>query len=179
MLKLSGCSVIIWLVMFFAVFHSYLNFWAELLKFGDREFYKDWYFMLKRWNARDIAEYWRLWNIPVHHWCKRHIFKPLISKHHFSISTTTIAVFAFSAIIHEILFGIPTHNLTGIAFLGMLFQIPLILLTNYVSKFNLNNKEGYHTMGNLIFWISFTVVGQPACTLLYYHEWSKMSALVS
>ena len=162
--------------MFFAVLHSYLNFWAELLRFGDREFYKDWYFQLIRWNARDIAEYWRLWNTPVHHWCKRHIFKPLVSKYQWTVSATIMAVFAFSAIVHEIIFGLPTHNLTGIAFFGMMGQIPLILLTNYMTKFKTSNAHGYDTFGNLIFWISFTVVGQPACTLLYYHEWSKMSS---
>ena len=136
-----------------------------------------------RWNARDIAEYWRLWNIPVHHWCKRHIFKPLVQKYQVSPSVAIISVFTFSAIVHEIIFGIPTHNLTGIAFLGMLGQIPLIILTNYMNSFKTNHSETtdkkYDTLGNLIFWISFTVVGQPACTLLYYHEWSKMSALAN
>lgn len=41
-LKLSIPSIYIWLCMFYAVFHSYLNMWAELLRFGDREFYKPW-----------------------------------------------------------------------------------------------------------------------------------------
>ena len=26
-------------------------------------------------------------------------------------------------------------------------------------------------VGNLIFWLSFCVVGQPMCALLYYHDW--------
>lgn len=66
-LKLSVPSIIIWLLMFYVIFHSYLNLWAELLRFGDRQFYRPW------WNATTIAEYWRLWNIPVYNWVKRHI----------------------------------------------------------------------------------------------------------
>jgi len=34
-----------------------LNILAEILRFGDREFYKDW------WNAKTIDEYWRKWNM--------------------------------------------------------------------------------------------------------------------
>lgn len=33
---------------------------AQLTRFGDREFYKDW------WNAATIGEYWKTWNMPVH-----------------------------------------------------------------------------------------------------------------
>ena len=29
--------------MFYLYFHSYLNFVGELLRFGDRQFYRDWY----------------------------------------------------------------------------------------------------------------------------------------
>jgi len=46
--------------MFYAMFHSWLNFTAELLRFGDRLFYKDW------WNAETLDMYWRNWNLPVH-----------------------------------------------------------------------------------------------------------------
>jgi diacylglycerol O-acyltransferase-1 len=34
-----------------------LNIVAELMCFGDREFYKDW------WNAKTVEEYWRMWNM--------------------------------------------------------------------------------------------------------------------
>jgi diacylglycerol O-acyltransferase-1 len=42
LLKLSIPSIYCWLIMFYGVFHSYLNIWAELLRFGDRQFYKPW-----------------------------------------------------------------------------------------------------------------------------------------
>lgn len=37
---------LLWLMFFYWFFHSSLNFTAELLRFGDREFYKDWWYVL-------------------------------------------------------------------------------------------------------------------------------------
>lgn len=49
-LKLSVPNLYVWLCMFYCLFHLWLNILAELLRFGDREFYKDW------WNAKTIDE---------------------------------------------------------------------------------------------------------------------------
>ncbi|CAK7352566.1 unnamed protein product [Dovyalis caffra] len=49
-LKLSVPNLYVWLCMFYCFFHLWLNILAELLRFGDREFYKDW------WNARTVQE---------------------------------------------------------------------------------------------------------------------------
>ncbi|XP_042405078.1 diacylglycerol O-acyltransferase 1-like [Zingiber officinale] len=56
-LKLSVPTLYVWLCMFYGFFHLWLNILAELLLFGDREFYKDW------WNAKTVEEYWRMWNM--------------------------------------------------------------------------------------------------------------------
>ena len=58
-----------WLLMFYLFFHLWLNLLAELTRFGDRLFYKDW------WNSRNISGYWKNWNLPVHHWMLRHLCK--------------------------------------------------------------------------------------------------------
>lgn len=42
-LKLSIPNAICWLLMFYTVFHSLLNLLAELIRFGDRQFYLEWY----------------------------------------------------------------------------------------------------------------------------------------
>jgi hypothetical protein len=39
-LKLAIPTLYIWLVMFYTLFHVWLNVLAEVLRFGDREFYK-------------------------------------------------------------------------------------------------------------------------------------------
>lgn len=36
-------NIFIWLVIFYWFFHSTLNMTAEVLRFADREFYRDWW----------------------------------------------------------------------------------------------------------------------------------------
>jgi diacylglycerol O-acyltransferase-1 len=62
LLKLAIASTYIWLLVFYSYFHLFFNLLAELVKFGDRVFYKDW------WNSSNVSSYWRLWNLPVHYW---------------------------------------------------------------------------------------------------------------
>ena len=62
LLKLALPNHLLWLVLFYLIFHSYLNTLGELLQFADRDFYHDW------WNASNLAKFWKLWNLPVHRW---------------------------------------------------------------------------------------------------------------
>ncbi|KAF9930392.1 hypothetical protein FBU30_000523 [Linnemannia zychae] len=161
-LKLSTTSVLIWLLMFYTFFHATFNAIAELLYFGDRSFYLAW------WNAGSVGRYWALWNRPVYIFFKRHIYLPMVTAGA-SPLLAAFVIFTFSAIMHEILIGLPTHLLYGYAFAGMFFQIPLIALTRPLEKW-----RGAGTgLGNMIFWVSFTILGQPACALLYYYHWTK------
>lgn len=73
-LKLSLPVLYAWLTMFYIVFHLWLNILAEALKFGDREFYLDW------WNALNLGDYWKTWNTPVHKWMLRTIYYPAIHR---------------------------------------------------------------------------------------------------
>jgi diacylglycerol O-acyltransferase-1 len=52
LLKLSIPSTYVWLLVFYFYFHLWLNLLAEITRFGDRQFYKDW------WNAKTIDRYW-------------------------------------------------------------------------------------------------------------------------
>ena len=106
LMKLSTISLIIWLAGFFAVFQSALNGLAEVMRFGDREFYTDW------WNSPSVGTYWRTWNKPVYHFMRRHIYSPLIGRG-WSESSAAIMVFVFSGFLHEVLVGVPTHNILG------------------------------------------------------------------
>lgn len=105
-MKLSTISLIIWLAGFFALFQSLLNALAEVLRFGDREFYTDW------WNSSSLGVYWRSWNRPVYLFMKRHVYSPLVGRGWSPLAASSM-VFTFSAILHEMLVGIPTHNLIG------------------------------------------------------------------
>ncbi|KAL4879054.1 MBOAT, membrane-bound O-acyltransferase family-domain-containing protein [Aspergillus karnatakaensis] len=168
-LKLSTISVVVWLAGFYAIFQSLLNALAEIMRFGDRDFYTDW------WNSPSFGVYWRSWNRPVYTFMKRHVFLPLVTRGWSSTAAGTV-VFAVSAVLHEILVGIPTHNIIGVAFFAMLFQLPLILLTAPFEK--LKTPLG-KSIGNSFFWVSFCVVGQPLGTLLYFFAWQAKYGSVS
>eukprot|EP00252_Welwitschia_mirabilis_P011552 TRINITY_DN25829_c0_g1_i2.p1 TRINITY_DN25829_c0_g1~~TRINITY_DN25829_c0_g1_i2.p1 ORF type:complete len:467 (-),score=30.93 TRINITY_DN25829_c0_g1_i2:24-1424(-) len=95
-----------------------LNILAELVHFGDREFYKDW------WNAKTIEEYWRKWNMPVHKWMVRHVYFPCLRR---GMPKNVAVFFSFliSAIFHELCIGVPCHMFRYWAFLGIMFQVKL------------------------------------------------------
>lgn len=106
LLKLSTISLVIWLAGFFALFQSFLNALAEVLRFGDRSFYDDW------WNSESLGAYWRTWNKPVYTYFKRHLYMPMVGRG-WSPKAASFAVFVLSAALHEILVGVPTHNIIG------------------------------------------------------------------
>ncbi|TQD85132.1 hypothetical protein C1H46_029306 [Malus baccata] len=113
-LKLSVPNLYVWLCMFYCFFHLWLNILAELLCFGDREFYKDW------WNAQTVE---------------------------------------------ELCIAVPCHIFKLWAFIGIMLQVPLVLITNF-----LQDKFRNSMVGNMIFWFIFCILGQPMCLLLYYHD---------
>ena len=45
LLKLAIPNTYVWLIFFYLYFHLFLNLLAELLRFGDRVFYKDWWYV--------------------------------------------------------------------------------------------------------------------------------------
>ncbi|KAJ6832399.1 diacylglycerol O-acyltransferase 1 isoform X2 [Iris pallida] len=157
-LKLSVPNLYVWFCMFYCFFHLWLNILAELLRFGDREFYKDW------WNARTIEEYWRMWNMPVHKWMVRHIYFPCL-RNGIPKEVAILISFFVSAVFHELCIAVPCHIFKLWAFIGIMLQIPLGILTRY-----LQNKFTNSMVGNMIFWFFFCILGQPMCVLLYYHD---------
>lgn len=157
-LKLSVPNLYVWLCMFYCFFHLWLNILAELVQFGDREFYKDW------WNAKTVEEYWRRWNMPVHKWMIRHIYFPCL-RNGIPKGVAVIISFFVSAVFHELCIAVPCHMFKLWAFIGIMFQVPLVLVTRY-----LQNKFRSSMVGNTIFWLFFSILGQPMCLLLYYHD---------
>jgi len=162
-LKLSVPNACIWLLMFYGFFHSWLNLTGELLRFGDRLFYKDW------WNAQTLDVYWRQWNLPVHNWVVRHVYAPSL-RHGLSSIQAQVIAFFLSAALHEILISVPCHRFRLWAFWGMLGQLPLIALTRLVAI-----KLKRPVWGNVVFWASFLVFGQPVMLLLYASDYITQS----
>ncbi|KAI9293091.1 hypothetical protein K502DRAFT_294346, partial [Neoconidiobolus thromboides FSU 785] len=167
-LKLSSISVIVWLLGFYAFFHSFLNALAEVLKFGDRNFYLPW------WNSSSLSQYWRLWNQPVHNWMKRHVYVPVVNAGYSQLVAVAVSFF-FSAVFHELLFGVSVHSIQGFAFWGMLGQIPLIIITDLIVKY----RGPTTSAGNVVFWLAFCIIGQPLLVVLYYYDWTKRNPPLS
>ncbi|KAK9805410.1 hypothetical protein WJX73_002289 [Symbiochloris irregularis] len=158
-LKLSLPTLYGWVFLFYVLFHLWLNVLAEVTLFGDREFYKDW------WNATTIGDYWRLWNMPVHKWMLRHVYYPSLRLGCPRVMAMLL-VFTVSAAFHELLVAWPLHMVKGWAFWGVMAQVPLVFITEFLKQ-----KAKSDQVGNFIFWISFCIIGQPMAFLLYYHDW--------
>ncbi|XP_068995539.1 diacylglycerol O-acyltransferase 1b [Embiotoca jacksoni] len=154
LLQLAVPNHLLWLMFFYCFFHSSMNFTAELLCFGDRQFYKDW------WNSETVTYFWQNWNIPVHKWCLRHFYKPLLRKG-FSKIVSQSAVFFLSAFFHEYLVSVPLRMFRLWAFMGMMAQLPLAW---FVGRF----LRG--TYGNAAVWMSL-IIGQPFAVLMYVHDY--------
>jgi diacylglycerol O-acyltransferase-1 len=103
-MKLSTISVFCWLCGFYALFQSALNALAEIMQFGDRDFYGDW------WNVSSVRTYWTSWNKPVTNFMRRHVYSPLVGRG-VPPWLAQVIVFLISGVLHELLVGVPTHNI--------------------------------------------------------------------
>lgn len=167
-LKLAIPNLFIWLLMFYCTFHCWFNITAELLRFGDRSFYLDW------WNSHTLGEYWRLWNLPVHFFLLRHVYAPLTTRG-VNKALAMLAVFFVSAVAHEYLISGSFSIVSYWAFLAMFGQVPCVIMMD-AFKTQLNKSQ----LGNVFFWVMFCIVGQPLAVLIYsYHALSTASPLVS
>ncbi|XP_042525307.1 diacylglycerol O-acyltransferase 1 [Dipodomys spectabilis] len=154
LLKLAVPNHLIWLIFFYWLFHSCLNAVAELMQFGDREFYRDW------WNSESVTYFWQNWNIPVHKWCSRHFYKPLLRRGS-SKWLARAGVFMASAFFHEYLVSIPLRMFRLWAFTAMMAQVPLAWLVG-------NFFQGNY--GNAAVWLTL-IIGQPVAVLMYVHDY--------
>jgi len=157
LLKLSIPNHLCWLIGFYLIFHSFLNTLAEFMQFADRNFYHDW------WNADNIVIFWKTWNLPVHRWCVRHLYKPVLSQSGGNKMLASAVVFMVSAIFHEYMVSVPLRIFKAYAFLGMMFQVPLMVISTQAEK------HLGHPAGNVIVWLSL-IIGQPLAVLMYYHD---------
>uniref|UniRef100_A0A9J2P8P9 O-acyltransferase n=1 Tax=Ascaris lumbricoides TaxID=6252 RepID=A0A9J2P8P9_ASCLU len=89
------------LLLFYGLLHCWLNMFSEMLCFADRQFYVDW------WNSRNMAEYYRNWNLVVHDWLYAYVYRDIAmvigGKKGLKVAQT--AVFLLSAAFHEYWFG--------------------------------------------------------------------------
>lgn len=145
--------MITFLLVFLVIFEFVLGAFAEMTRFGDRHFYSDW------WNSTDWLQFSREWNIPVHHFFRRHVYsasRPHIGKH-----WATFITFFISAIGHEIVMACITKKMRGYGFLAQMSQLPIIMIQQ--SKY----VKGRWVFNNVCFWCSM-ILGLSMVTFILY-----------
>lgn len=132
--------MVTFLLVFLVIFEFVLGALAEITRFADRRFYSDW------WNSSDWLEFSREWNIPVHHFFRRHVYSA--SRPHIGKGWATFITFFISAIGHEIVMACITKKLRGYGFLAQMSQLPIIMLQQ--SRW----VKGRWVLNNVCFWCS-------------------------
>lgn len=88
--------MLVFLISFFGILHTWLNLFAELLRFGDRQFYHRW------WSATSWSAYYRRWNLVVGDWLHAYLYQDL-QRLGMAKPTAEAGVFILSAIVHELI----------------------------------------------------------------------------
>lgn len=163
--RLTCPGVLAWICMFYGGFECNMNIQAEITLLSDREFYKDW------WNSNSIAEYWRLWNLPVHNFLLRHMYFPMLKKG-YSRAQCGLLIFFVSAVLHEYFMVFALFLPTFWFFIGMFGNALIIGMEQYVLRLIDPSLSGEtkSTLKNAWFWFNLCVVGQPMVLMLYYIE---------
>ncbi|KAM8976309.1 sterol O-acyltransferase 2 isoform 2-T2 [Pelodytes ibericus] len=145
------------LISFFAFLHCWLNAFAEMLRFADRMFYKDW------WNSTSFSNYYRTWNVVVHDWLYQYVYRDLLwlCNRRFRV-VAMLAVFFMSAIAHEYVLTLSLGFFYPVMF--CLFAI-LGVLFNFMMNDNLKSP-----VWNVMVW-TFLFIGQGIQLCLYCQEW--------
>lgn len=93
MLDNSIVGLMFLLLGFYVVLHTTQNLGAELLRFGDRKFYMDW------WTATNYSDYFRMWNMVVGDWLYTYVYRDCYNFRNKAVAK--VLVFMISAIVHE------------------------------------------------------------------------------
>ncbi|KAF3123780.1 hypothetical protein TWF703_000621 [Orbilia oligospora] len=139
------------LLVFLVIFEYVLGAFAEITRFADRRFYSDW------WNSCNWLEFSREWNIPVHHWFKRHVYGA--SREHVSRTVATFITFLISSILHELVLFCLVKKVRGYGFVCQMLQLPIVMLQSlpWLSR--------QRTLLNCFFWISMILGLSTNCAL--------------
>lgn len=150
------------MMVFFSFLHSWHNATAELLNFGDRQFYLDW------WNSTSFNEYYRTWNTLVHDWLYNYIYRDLyiIFGKKYKVFAQ-FGVIAISGLVHEYILSFTFgffYPVLFVMFAGFGFAVMFIPTTN-------KNAGAW----NIFVWTSlFTGIGIEIC--FFAIEWYARSS---
>ncbi|CCC13026.1 unnamed protein product [Sordaria macrospora k-hell] len=142
-----------YLLSWYLIWETILNFVAELTKFADRSFYDAW------WNCVSWDQFARDWNRPVHNFLLRHVYHSSISAMKVDKHTATLITFFLSACVHELVMWCIFKKLRGYLLFLQMFQLPLVSMSR--TKWMRNRK----TLGNVFFWLGIFTGPSILCSL--------------
>lgn len=146
---------ILMFLVFYGMFHCWLNAFAEMLRFGDRMFYDDW------WNCTSFAKYYRSWNMVVYDWLYSYIYRDMYILLGRSRVGAMLVVFMISAIIHEYILAVCFKFVFPLLFLLFSsFGIILVFIT----------RRRTSSFWNVFLWGSM-FQGWGLLTVFYSLEW--------
>ncbi|KAL1022443.1 hypothetical protein UPYG_G00027680 [Umbra pygmaea] len=150
-------GVLVLFLAFFAFLHCWLNAFAEMLRFADRMFYKDW------WNSTSFSNYYRTWNVVVHDWLYYYVYCDFLwmSKKRFRAGGMFL-VFTMSAVVHEYILAVC---------FGFFYPVLFCLFMCFGMMFNFvlhDRRKG--PIWNVIMWTAL-FLGQGVIICLYSQEW--------
>ncbi|KAL8615571.1 hypothetical protein ACOMHN_016148 [Nucella lapillus] len=149
-------ATLVLFIGFFAVLHSWLNAFAEMLRFGDRLFYKDW------WNSTTFSNYYRTWNVVVHDWLYSYVYKDIYKLLGSRSRAGSMGmVFLISAVFHEYVLVVTFR---------FFYPVLFVMFAGAGFGFIFLTDKGSSRSWNVFMWVMlFTGNGLLMC--LYSMEW--------
>lgn len=159
---LLGLAKLVWpmffcyLLIFYLLFECICNLFAEITRFGDRDFYHDW------WNSTTWDEFARKWNRPVHEFLLRHVYHKTRARLNLSKYGAAAMTFIVSGLLHELIMAVCFKTIRFWMFGIMMLQIPLI---------GFGQLHQGTDIGNCIFWMGM-IIGIPLISISYGREYT-------
>ena len=157
-LEKTGYALIILTGIFVTLWHSFHNFWAEILQFGDRLFYSDW------WNEHTYNGWLVKWNKVVQDWLYYYVYLEFRKHICDNVLLAKLTVFLLSFVVHEWVVFCCTGGLVPVTF--FVFVVVGLPLTFFEIPKNMFTV--------VIFWCSFILAFFSAFTV-FSLEWYARS----
>ncbi|XP_045581524.1 sterol O-acyltransferase 1 isoform X2 [Procambarus clarkii] len=145
---------------FFSILHAWLNAFAEMMRFADRMFYKDW------WNSTSYARFYRTWNCVVHDWLYEYVYRDIVAlqrKHGEGCARLRcfpmLVVFFISSVVHEYILAFAFR---------FFFPVLLIMFGGFGVAFMFVNSKARQF--NIFLWVTL-IFGTGILMCLYSMEW--------
>ncbi|KAJ6645615.1 Sterol O-acyltransferase 1 [Pseudolycoriella hygida] len=149
-------GTITFLCGFYCLLHAWMNATAELLKFADRMFYKDW------WNSSSFDVFFRTWNIVVHDFLYTYIYKDMYEiVYKQSKVMSALVVFTVSAVFHELILAVAFR---------FFYPVLFVLFQGFGFHLMFIKNKSHISFGNTFLWIAMAI-GNGLCVSLYCMEY--------